>query len=87
MPETENIPFKPGDVVFLKSGGHHMVVRFALDDTARCDWHDQNGIPHWADYNVAQLEPAAPPLPQNQESAAPGFAPDDSDWRKSHGLR
>ena len=87
--------FNPGDLVYLKSGGHHMTVATIKGDVLTCDWHGPTGIPHRAEYEDAQLLPSRLTLP---EQPAIQISPDinaaigeplpgtPEDWRKKHGL-
>ena len=86
--------FKTGDVVYLKSGGHHMTVgaTAGYPHGIECDWHDQNGTPHRADYRLEQLvlSPPPPPATQSQDRGiqSPINIPEpNTDWRDKHGLR
>lgn len=51
---------RPGDVVWLKSGGCPMVARGSRGDGFGCDWHDADGRPQFAVYPAALLTPEDP---------------------------
>lgn len=82
--------FKAGDVVHLKSGGHHMTVECVMGGLSRprakCWWHDNHGVPHTGEFGEATLV-LSQMMPENQAQTINPQGETAESWRMKHGLR